>query len=321
MTATARRENSTTVRATSGPLRAPASTLAFRAGLKIVAPHAPSLASMWAERLFLTARRHRRPAWEAEALSGASFARVPHGSSRLPTWSWGAANLPAVILVHGWEGRGSQLAAFVEPLLRAELRVVTFDAPGHGDAPRSPASVVEHARALVSVAESVGPVHAVIGHSVGGAASLLATRFGFRASRFALVAPPVGPRRFAEGFARMLELPPAVRDGMLARLERRYGISMAELDARVDAGRLDAPLLVVHDADDTVVPFRDGASIAGAARAAEIVETEGLGHRRVLRSPHVVDAVTRFVTAGIPEPPSFAETLESDLFYRDRRYA
>lgn len=315
-------QNSTIVRAAR---RRPLPTRArvARAGLRVVVPHAPSLAAAWAERLFLTAARHRRPAWEADALATAwSHARVPYAGAWLPTWTWGEAHLPSVVLVHGWEGRGSQLAAFVEPLLRAELRVVAFDAPGHGDAPSGRASVVEHARAVAAVAAWAGSVHAVVGHSVGGAAALLATRFGLAADRFALVAAPARPARFADAFARMLALPPDVRDALIARLERRYGIPMRDLDARIDASRLRAPLLVVHDGDDPVVPFAEGASIAGAARDAEIVETAGLGHRRILRSPRVVDAVVRFVTAGAPARHGrldFAETLDGELFYREDR--
>src|SRR5687767_6768036 len=44
---------------------------------------------------------------------------------------WGSG--PVVYLVHGWGGRGSQLAPYVEPLTATGHRVVLFDAPAHGD--------------------------------------------------------------------------------------------------------------------------------------------------------------------------------------------
>jgi len=303
---------------------------AARTAFRLLAPHAPDLAARAAERLFLTAPRHRRPAWEAEALASAGRLRIPHGSSFLPAWEWvppaaGADRAPTVVLVHGWEGRGSQLAPFVDPLLARGLRVLAFDAPGHGDAPTRLASVVEHARAIVSVSELVrgrgGKVHGVIGHSVGGAASVLATRFGLEAARFALIAPPISPERFAEGFAKVLELPPAVSAGMIARVERRYGVRMNELDVRGYAANLDA-LLVVHDAGDKVVPHADGASIAAAARHGQLVTTEGLGHHRILRAPAVVDAIVPFVAADASpaERVSFAETLDGELYYRGARW-
>ena len=45
-------------------------------------------------------------------------------------WGEGART---VYLVHGWGGRGAQLAALVEPLVEAGHRVVMFDMPAHGD--------------------------------------------------------------------------------------------------------------------------------------------------------------------------------------------
>lgn len=293
--------------------------------LRILGPRAPSLAARWAEELFLTARRRPRPAKEAELLASAERTRVPYGGAHLPVWAWTPAGAddraPTAVLVHGWESRGSQLGGFVEPLLERGLRVVAFDAPGHGDAPLRRASVVEHARALVAVAEDVasGRVHAIVGHSVGGAAALLATRLGLRARRLALVAPPTSPARFAAGFAKMLGLDERVHAAMLLRLEARYGITIADLDVRRDAARLATPLLVVHDEEDGIVPWSDGAAIAGAAKYGKLVTTHGLGHNRVLEASPIVEQVVAFAAEGA-HGPDFEETLEGELFARDARW-
>jgi hypothetical protein len=50
------------------------------------------------------------------------------------------------------------------------------------------------------------------------------------------------------------------------------------------------------------------------------VETSGLGHGAILKAPRVVDAVTRFVVAGMSRPSSFAATLDGELFLRERRW-
>jgi pimeloyl-ACP methyl ester carboxylesterase len=194
-----------------------------------------------------------------------------------------------------------------------------FDAPGHGDAPSRNASVIEHGRAVVSVGAFVGRLHGVVGHSVGGAAALYATRLGLRVDRIALVAPPVSPDRFAAGFAKLFDLPDDVHEAMLARLESRYGVRLADLDVRADAERTCAPLLVVHDVDDRIVPFDDGAAIAQLARAGRLVTTHGLGHVRVLRAPAVVDAVVPFIAEGT-RPPSLTSTLDQELYCRDLRW-
>lgn len=295
---------------------------AARLGFRVLSPSAPALAARYAERLFLTAQRRRRPKSESAALATAAALRIPHDGHHLPAWRWGEGG-PTVVLVHGWEGRGSQLFQLVRPLVREGFRVVVFDAPGHGDAPSGVASVVDHARALASVGRALGPVHAVVGHSVGGSAALLsASRFGFVAGRFVLVGSPVSPARFADGFARVFGLSEEVRGTLVRRVERRYGIRWEELDARAAAAAQDAPLLVIHDEHDRVVPFDDGAAIASAARRGQLVRVSGLGHHRIVASPEVADAVASFVSGRpVSDRLSFAATLDGELFFRARRWS
>lgn len=317
-------KNSTNVRLQKKRKPAPTSLAirAARAGFRVIGPYAPSLASSYAERLFLSARRHRRPAWERRALATADERfTIPHDGKRLPAWRWtaGAEGAPTVLLVHGWEGRGSQMLAFVEPLVKRGFSVVTFDVPGHGDAPSGISSVVEHARAVASAGKHLGLLHAVITHSVGGAATLFAMRLGFDAGRLALIAPPSSPARFAAGFGVMLGLGEDVLSGMVARLERRYGLTMADLVVVPDAERFTKPLLVVHDAGDRVVEVANGQAIANAAPNGRLVTTHGLGHSRVLLAPEVLDAVIPFVADGA-HTMGLAEALDAELFNREQRW-
>lgn len=323
MTRQAVSKNSTIVRTQAErrsrrPARRPALALtAARLGLRVLAPTVPTFAAVCAERLFLTAPRHRRPAWEEAILGSAESFQIPHHHSFLPAWRWGTG-ASTVLLVHGWEGRGSQLGAFVAPLVAQGLSVVAFDAPGHGDAPMRTASLVEHGRAVVSAGEHLGPLHGVIGHSVGGAATLYATRLGLRVDRLALVAPPMSPDGFAAGFAKMLDLPRDLHHAMLARLESRYGVKIDDLDVRADAERYEAPLLVVHDEEDRVVPLSDGTTLAARAPQGHLVTTKGLGHTRILRAQNALDAIVPFIAQG-DRAPTFAATLEGDLFFRYAR--
>lgn len=305
---------------------APLAVQATRVGMRLLSSHAPALAARWAERLFMTPRRHARPYWEAEALESATVSRIAYDGSWLPTWSWSPAprswndlvsDAKTVILVHGWEGRGSQLAAFVPALLARGFRVVTFDAPGHGDSTASLGSVVEHARALHAVAREHGPVHAVVGHSVGGAAALLATRFGLEVERLALVAPPMTPADFAATFSRYLGIGDAVKARMIARIEDRYAMPFDQIDARLDAKRLTKPLFVVHDESDPVVPFAEGKTLAELG-GGELLATQGLGHRAILRAPEVIEAVAAFLGEA-PVSRPLGETIDRELFARRER--
>src|SRR5262249_43173476 len=156
-----------------------------RAALQMAYALSESFGARLAERLFTSPHRHRRPDRERAVLAiGWPFTvdvalRSPRWRGehrRIAAGRWGHG--PTVLLVHGWEGRGAQLGAFVEPLVRAGLSVVAFDAPGHGDTSGSRLYLTDLADCVVDVARAVGPLHAIVAHSLGAAAVLLARQRG-----------------------------------------------------------------------------------------------------------------------------------------------
>jgi pimeloyl-ACP methyl ester carboxylesterase len=64
---------------------------------------------------------------------------------------------------------------------------------------------------------------------------------------------------------------------------------------------LGIPALIIHDRDDADVPCADGQAVAQAANA-ELLITQGLGHRRILRDKEVItrtiDFIDRHVSGG-----------------------
>jgi pimeloyl-ACP methyl ester carboxylesterase len=243
----------------------------------------------------------------------------------MAVWTWGEG--PSVYLVHGWGGRGGQLASFVAPLVQSGFKAVTFDAPGHGASPGARSSLPEFALALREVARVFGPAHGVIGHSLGASATALALGQGLQAERAVLIAPPADPSEWTRHLARRLGMTARVLRLMQTRIERRLGFHWSELDVPRLASRLLVPLLVIHDRDDAEVPYADGEAIAAAAPEARLVTSHGLGHRRILREPRLVKEAVSFVAfasrrtdAADEEDVSEQVSLERYLFDRDLRW-
>ena len=265
-----------------------------------------------AERLFTSPRRHRRPDRERGVLaSGWRFTvdvalRSPtwHGDHRKVTaWRWGHG--PTVLLVHGWEGRGSQLGAFVEPLVRAGLSVVAFDAPGHGDSPGHRLYLTDLADCVVDVARAVGPLHAIVAHSFGAAAALLAHQRGaIDARRNVMISPNVLIDDAVARFARAVALDDRDRSHLEGQLASHSGVPVTALTLEALVGERDAALLVVHDRADREVPFVHGERLTETWREATLHATDGLGHRRILREPAVIDEVVSFIRHGVAPPAS-----------------
>ena len=279
----------------------------------------PALAARGLERVFLSPQRHDRPAHELGAFASAQRSHAYYRGQRVPIYSWGRAGLPVVLFVHGWEGRATQVAPYVEPLLQAGFQVVSYDAPGHGEAARSLVSVLDFAAVASQLAGSLaGPVQAAIGHSAGAAALLLAVARSPFTDRIIAIAPPQRPGAFLKRFAGWLSASPATERALQERLYARYGLRFHEIDNRQNVARLRAEGLIIHDRADEDVPFAHGEALAAAWPNAKLMATEGLGHRRILRDADVVRAVVEFV--GAPRAvTSLDETIASELFDRDRR--
>ena len=212
---------------------------------------------------------------------------------------WGAG--PTVYLVHGWGGRGAQLAAFVTPLVEAGRRVVMFDMPAHGDSDHGPAGPrrthgVEFAKALDAVFCRFGPAEAVVAHSMGTISTYLALRYGWLGTgRLVFVAPMVEAESLFDVFQRSLGFGPRVRRAFDRAVDAFIGVPVAEFDARIQARNVEpVPTLVISDRDDRQAPYADVVDFA-ASIGAPLVTTQGLGHRKILRDPAVVEKVVDFV--------------------------
>ena len=267
---------------------------AIRTAFRTVGAVAPAVAARWAETLFCTPPP-RRDGDEAFIATGARFSITSQGQ-QLAGWAWGSG--PTVVLVHGWGSRASRLSALAAGLVEAGFRVVAYDAPAHGESTGRFASLPEFARALADVAEAIGPVHGLVGHSLGGAAVAMAMRHGLGARRVVLIAPPADVRIFSDLFARSLAIPPSVQQTMHRNLERRLQIVWDDLHIPTVVRELPAAALVIHDRDDADVPIAHGEEIVGAWTGSRLERTSGLGHRALLRDPAVIARSVEFLREG-----------------------
>lgn len=254
---------------------------------------APAALERWAARAFtrpLPLLPPRPP--RVAGLVGRRF-DIDGAGERLAAWEWDGTG-PTVLLVHGWNGQAAQLSPFVAPLVASGHYVLAFDQPAHGLSSGSHANLVDLAQAVAAVARKVGPVRAVIAHSLGATATALAIARGLDVERAVLLAPPAEPRHFMRAFAARLGLPTARTDGMIERLQQQVG-DLDRLDLSKLAPALHTRALVIHDPNDREVPFAHGQAIAAAWPGAQLEIVRGLGHRRLLSDRGVVDRAVEFV--------------------------
>lgn len=265
----------------------------LRTANRVLGRMAPQLAADVARRIMMRPQQNPPRPWELDALDAAERITFRFG---LAGMRWGTSG-PVVLALHGWRGRATQFARFAAPIVASGRQLVALEAPGHGRSPGHDVHVVAFAQALVEAAGELRGLEAVIAHSMGGAAALIAIADGLAAERAVVIGAPAALTRVLDRYADSIALPDDARRAFRASVDRHVGVPADALDATVIAERLALPGLVVHDRDDEMVPFAEGEAIAKLWRGAELVATRGLGHRQVLADDAVIARVLAFLDA------------------------
>ena len=257
-----------------------------------------SLAGRLAFRLFLTPQRRSIDAEDLPIVAQARKVRLRSGNDEFIVWQWGDRG-PCVVLLHGWGSHAARFGSFIAPLRAAGFSVIGIDAPAHGSSPGRLSDLPRFRDSLAAVLRAHAPVHAVVGHSLGGGAVLtvLAEITGHHPQKICLFGVPSDMDYILESFAMMLGLGDAARANLRERFTAHFGRPAAEISVAAAAPSVRIPVLVVHDEDDNVAPFAQGAALASAIPQATLWRTQGLGHSGALRDADTIERVVEFLRA------------------------
>lgn len=211
----------------------------------------------------------------------------------LVAWRWGEG--PRVLLVHGFEGGRQQFSALVAALTASGFQAIALDMPAHGDSTGRETNVAEFATATATAIRALGPLHAIVAHSMGAATAYAAIAAEGGVGRLVAFAAPSGFRRVLKGYARGFGLSRRGAAAFIASVEARVGRPADDFELRNVARDLALPVLLIHDSNDPVVPVVESARAARLLPQATLRVTRELGHNRPLADPENVAAVMAFL--------------------------
>lgn len=210
----------------------------------------------------------------------------------------------SVLLTHGWEFQAGRMGAFVKPLLQAGFRVVAFDAPAHGQSQGEFSTLLDYEEAILNMLRILGVSwHAIIGHSFGGmsAAWALARHPELAIQKLVLIAAGTDVEFLLQSSPRFQQASAELKQGLREEFRRRVGRWPAEYNAAEAGATLQAHTLVIHDQRDYMVPFTHAEAYVAYIPNAQLLATNGLGHRAILRDAQVVAETVRFLSASVSE--------------------
>lgn len=206
-----------------------------------------------------------------------------------------------VVLVHGWTGNSGTMMFVAEPLLAAGYPVFSVDVRRHGRSDDAPFVTIRHFRddlkhalELTRARRPDAPI-AVVGHSLGGSAALLAAAAGAPVDAVALVAAPADLFEVTAGMFTDRGLPGNLMTRVLRPFwQRRAGEPFAGLDPAARTAELKIPILVVQGELDARVPAEHARRIAKNA-ATDVLWIEEAAHKDILDRPELHDALLSFL--------------------------
>lgn len=257
---------------------------------------APEAMVRKAGRLFTRPFRSSRTRALTAPTLGATELDLDVDGVAIHTYVWGDPHRqPYVLFAHGWSSHGTRIAPWLPSLRNAGYAVVAFDQAAHGKSSGTHTTLPDFICHLLAVGRHFGPAAAVIGHSLGGAATALALARGLEARRAVLIAPAADPLAAVERFSRFLWLAGHLGRRMFARFEDDMRFDVSELLAQNNAPKIGRPALIVHDVEDREVPWSEGERYARFWHDSRLLSTRGLGHNRVCDDQSVIAAAMRFL--------------------------
>ena len=255
-----------------------------------------SLAGRLALRMFLTPPRREVEAGDAPIVAQAERVLLRCGTNEFIIWRWGREG-PVVVMLHGWGSHAARFGNFIAPLRAAGFSVIGIDAPAHGESPGRISDLPRFRDCLAEVLRQHAPVHAVVGHSLGGGAVLtvLAEIPDHHPEKICLFGVPSDMDYILESFAMMLGLEDKARANLRERFTAHFGRPAKAISVAAAAPSVRIPVLVVHDEEDNVAPFAQGQALATAIPHATLWRTQGLGHSGALRDTATIERVVEFL--------------------------
>lgn len=233
---------------------------------------------------------------------------IPSDGHDLATWLLRPAEplegAPVVLLMHGWGASYATVLRLAEPLLAAGYEVLVFDVRGHGRNEPAPFVTVRHFRddamavARHALERFPGRKLVLVGHSLGGAAAVLAAAEGAPVDGLVLIATPSDVVRITSEYLTDKGLPGPLLVTLLRPFWwRRLGGSFRPHMPARRICEVRAPVLILQPENDRRVR-RDHAERLAAAAGVPYRIVPDREHTDVLEAPMTTRLIVDFL-AGL----------------------
>jgi len=196
-----------------------------------------------------------------------------------------------MVILHGWGGNAEQMLPMALPFHQAGMNVLLIDTRSHGRSDRDTfSSLPRFAEDLDNTIEWLKQTHpeyshkiALLGHSVGGGAVLLAASRRNDIDAVISVSAFAHPEWMMRRFLKQVHIPAPLIIFVIRYVEWLIGYHYEEIAPVNTICHIKCPVLLVHGEADRTVPIEDALTIERGCRRPNIrlLTVDDAGHESV----------------------------------------
>lgn len=246
--------------------------------LNIMSFAVPKYAAEKALYLFSTPRKGKILDNQKEFLNTSVQEKIFLKNIPIMTYSWEGKG-HTVMLAHGWESNAFRWYRLIKKLRNENYHVVALDAPAHGSSGSTEFNALLYAEFINKAAQRFQP-HAIIGHSVGGMASVFFhKKYHFKElDKLILLGSPSEFVNVFKNYTDLLGYNSRLKKYLTKMIVERFGDTPESFSTALHLKGIPTKGLIIHDKNDAIIAYDEALLISESFKNAKLIGTEGLGH-------------------------------------------
>ena len=235
-------------------------------------------AAKLAIKLFSTPQKGKTLVEESEYLKSATQDQVSFENTPIQTYHW-KGEKETILLAHGWESNSFRWKDLIEQLKTHNYNIVALDAPAHGASGGKFFNAILYSECINLVAKKFN-VHTIIGHSVGGMATVFFQHKHQLKSieRLVLLGAPADFIGVFSRYENMMGYNKRVSKALRKYVLKHYDHLPEYFSPAIFSKDLTEKALIIHDKKDRIIPYKDGLKFKQNYANSKFIATKGFGH-------------------------------------------
>ena len=245
---------------------------------------------------------------EEKMLNSADKEILDYKRFSLMRYEWGKDNNKTAYLVHGWEGHTGNFASVIPVLLEANYRVISIDAPSHGNSSTGKTNMFEFSKILISQFEKEEP-ELVVSHSFGSVnvGKVLKMHPELSIKLWVMVTTPNNFKSRINELSSTFNLSKKVTQKLVKKIEKDVNENIDDLNMTTYCNQLKNvnKAVIIHSKVDKVLPIKGAIEVSKSFKQSTLYMLEGLGHYSILWSEELKFVIREQIA---PNKPTFQKS-------------